>query len=453
MKENVVRTEQSVSSLDSQPDDLFDAYFSLVEASSESPLIYHRWTLISAVAALLGRQVWLPLGMDVIYPNMYICLMGSAGSRKSSAINVTKKLLTSVGYSTFAREKSSSQKFIKDLGDGFSSYNIKGKKPTSNIEELESELEEMMIGEDVEDDSTSEVYITAGELEDFLGQNDGQFISLLTNLWDNLDSYSHGKMTSEDIYINKPTINMIGGTTPTTFATVFPPEVIGQGMLSRMLLIYGGGARCRITIPPPPDPEVLLFFSKHLAEIKEQVQGAFTFTRDDDEGIGNPTAYSIWDTIYQEGIDLQDSRLESYLNRRHIHYYKLCMVLAACELTTVITADIAIKANSILHYTELLMPKALGEFGKSKKGDISQVIVECLEKHPEGLKNTDIFPLVSKDFESMKEFSEVLMKLLKSNVVELTNSKALKLVGKQTVKSVPYVNFNLLREYRDSPEK
>ena len=431
---------KEVPSLDSS-EDFFDVYFSLVENSSESPMIYHRWTLISAVAALLGREINLPLGMDVIYPNMFICLMGSAGSRKSSAINATKRILTAVGYTTFAREKSSSQKFIKDLGDGFTTIKAPTKSSKS-IEELSDDLEEMEIhGEDYLDDSTSEVYITAGELEDFLGQNDGQFISLLTNLWDNLDCYSHGKMTSEDIYINKPTVNLIGGTTPTTFATVFPPEVIGQGMLSRMLLVYGGGARCKITIPPPPDPELLKFFIEHLKQIKEQIKGTFTFT---DE------AYEVWDTIYKGGINLNDSRLESYLNRRHIHYYKLCMVLAACELTTVITKEIAIKANTILHYTERLMPKALGEFGKSKKGDISQVVIEALKQYPDGIGNEKLFPIVAKDFEDKLEFVKVLKKLAESGSILIKDGKLYGNASNDKVEVIPYVEFNQLREYRDA---
>jgi hypothetical protein len=426
---------------DAVEEDLFDVYFSLVEKSSESPFIYHRWTLISAIGALLGRQAYLDFAFDTIYPNMYICLMGNAGSRKSSAIKVAKDLVAGAGYNTFAREKTSSQKFIKDLGDGFDQVRTAPKKKKKTIDELKCDLEEIPL-EDTEDDydpdATSEVYITAGELEDFLGQNDGAFISLLTNLWDNHPHYSHGKMTSDDIWITNPTVNMIGGATPTTFNTVFPPEVIGQGMLSRLLLIYGGGARTKITLPPAPCPDTIAFFVQHLMQIKEQIKGKFTLT---------PEAYVVWDTIYQSDMDLGDNRLEGYINRRHIHYYKLCLIIAASELSMIITEAIAIKANTILHYAETLMPQALGEFGRSKNGDIAQVVLEVINKNAEtGINIMDIFGLVSKEVDSLVDLSKIAKKLLESKRVEVRDQK-LYPITITTKQEVPYVDFTLLREY------
>ncbi len=422
-------------------EDLFDVYFDMLDDTSESPFLYHRWTLISSIAALLGRQASFPLGHDIIYPNMYVCLMGNAGSRKSSAINVTKKLLAGTGYNTFAREKSSSQKFIKDLGEGFDSIKSKG-KPKNNVDSLEAELEllEVTNGEyDYTNEEPSEVYITAGELEDFLGANDAGFLSLLTNLWDNVDHYSHGKMTSEDIYIHEPTINLIGGTTPTTFATVFPPEVIGQGMLSRMLLVYGGGARRKITMPPAPDPKLLTFFNQHLTAIKNEIKGEFTFTKG---------AYKVFDAVYQTKLDLQDNRLESYINRRHVHFYKLCMVLAACELTMEITESIAIKANTILHWTEKLMPKALGAFGRAVNSGDSQVILDALDSFPKGATNVELFIKIGQDFKDMQAFQSCLQDLKSKDQIYFEGLLLFKQT-KVTKPCLPFVEFSLLREYKE----
>lgn len=427
-------------------DDIFDLYFSLVEDCSESPFIYHRWALITAVGALLGRQAYINFSIDTIYPNMYTCLMGGAGSRKSSAIKFTRKLLESTGYKTFAREKTSSQKFIKDLGEGFDCSKQARPKSKMTLDDHKNELLELELDYDNDettdsDESTSEVFITAGELEDFLGQNDGAFISLLTNLWDNLDHYSHGKMTSDDIYVNKPTITMIGGTTPTTFNAVFPPEVIGQGMLSRMLLIFGGGARKKITLPPPPPQELMEFFVKHLIEVKEQMVGEFTLT---------PEAFKVWDEVYKSDMDLGDHRLESYCNRRHVHFYKLCLVLAALDLSKVITKDIAVRANSILSYTEQLMPKALGEFGRSRNSDVSQQVIEILDKAGEhGIDHISIYKKVAKEVEDLHEFTKILNKLVTSGRVEIFNKTKFRTVVDKSRTALPHVDYNLLREFRD----
>ncbi len=427
---------------DAVPDvDLFDIYFELIEETSECPLLYHRWTLISAVAAILGRNAYMNFGFDTIYPNMYVCLMGSAGTRKSSAIKIGKTLAEATGYDKFARERSSKEKFIKDLSVGFDIIN-----GHTHDEEL-SDVEELNI---VPFDSLppAEVYITAGELEDFLGQGDTAFISLLTNLWDNLPKYGHGKLSSKDIWIKEPTLNMIGGCTPVTFNTVFPPEVIGQGMLSRMLLVYGGGVRKKITIPKHPDTTILKFFEEHMQQIKQQMVGEFTYT---------PEAYEVFDAVYQGEINLNDARLESYLNRRHIHFYKLCIVIAATKLTKIITREIAIEANTILHYTESLMPKALGEFGKSFKADKAQLVMRALEDHyhttKQGIKLEELFKVVSTNFDSYsKDFGEVIGKLKTAGKLKVSNAKLLPIVN-TNIKEIPFVDMKILREYKEDQLK
>lgn len=416
---------------------IFDMYFELVEDSSESPFLYHRWTLISATAALLGRQAYMQFGFDKIYPNMYVCLMGNAGTRKSSAIKVTRSLLEATGYNKFAREKSSSQKFIKDLSEGFDNIN------NDTIESPEDMVIEEMLP--MEDRPPAEVYISAGELEDFLGQGDGQFISLLTNMWDNLDKYAHGKMTSSDIFIKEPTVNMIGGCTPITFSTVFPPEVIGQGMLSRMLLVFGAGARKKLTIPSLPDEKKLNFFFDHMRAVKEQMVGNFEFTEE---------AFKVFDDVYKHELDLKDNRLESYINRRHIHFYKLCIVIAALNLTKTITKDIAIEANTILHYTERKMPKALGEFGKSFKSDNAAVLLSAIENHyklnKSGITLQDLFSVVSTHFDSyQKDYIETVQKIKTSGKIKIASGGKLVPCDNDSIPLIPWIKLGIMREYRE----
>ena len=416
---------------------IFDVYFSLMEDSSESPFLYHRWTLISAVAALLGRRAYFKFGFETIYPNMYVCLLGNAGTRKSSSISIGRKLAKSTGYNKFARERSSKEKFIKDLAEGF-----------DKINSIESTAEEALAQVDAfvpfDDRPASEVYITASELEDFLGQGDQAFISLLTNLWDNQPHYSHGKMTSADLVIKEPTINMIGGATPVTFSTVFPPEVIGQGMLSRMLLVFGAGVRKRITIPTPPDAELLQVFQDTLATVANNGAGEYML------GEG---AYEVIDDVYQSGYNLGDTRFESYSSRRHTHLLKLCIVITALERDDrVITRDIAIQANTILYYTETLMPKALGQFGRSKNSEVTHAayanLCEYYSIHKVGLSWTDWFKRVSTDFSSRDEFGK-MMKLLKDAGKVMVKDGTIVPCEAKKAKSLPHVKLNLLREYRD----
>lgn len=116
-------------------------YFALV-GKTEAPFIYHRWSLYSSLAAMLGRQAWLPFGHGTIYPNMYVMLMGSPGARKNTAINIAQKLLMRTGYDKFAADKSSKERFLIDMLGG--------------SEEDENELLELYI-----DNISSETFIVA----------------------------------------------------------------------------------------------------------------------------------------------------------------------------------------------------------------------------------------------------------------------------------------------------
>lgn len=435
--------------IDLAPEEVFTEYFDLMNGTSESPLLYHRWTLISSVAAMLGRDAYMHFGHEPIYPNMFICLLGDAGTRKSAAIGIARKLLASTGYDKFARERSSKEKFIKDLGDGFSAINSASPTGTykSKSTKAMAALEELVDPTPtVEEMEPSEAYICAGELEDFLGQGDGAFISLLTNLWDNLPSYSHGKMTASDIFIKEPTINLIGGATPTTFNTVFPPEVIGSGFMSRLILVNGAGVHDKITIPLRPDAEKLAVFEELMRQIKRYGKGEYTYTKG---------AFKVFDTVYQGDIDLGDFRLESYLNRRHVHFYKLCIVIAALNMTHVIDESIAILANTILHYTERDMPTALGEFGKNIKGDTNTRMVQAIAKwhsQPDNeaqiLSPEALFILVQTDYNDMQDFGKSMAKLRSGKKIAWTPDKGLIVCSdKESLAVVPFVNFSLMPEY------
>lgn len=417
----------------SEHSELFEAYFDMVEPSSESPFIYHRWTLISAISSLLGRNVYLQFGFEMLYPNMYVCLIGDAGSRKSSAISLARKVLAQSGYKKFARERTSKEKFLADLSSGFD--NVSKSKSGEEIEEI---LDKSMADPD-------EVLVSAGELEDFLGSGDTGFISLLTNLWDNLDEYSHGKMTGKDIYVNKPTVNLMGGCTPVTFNTVFPPEVIGQGMLSRLLLVYGGGRRCRITFPPPPNPEHWATIVDMLKAISK-IRGQFTPSKQ---------ALKMFDDIYMSGYSVADARLESYNGRRHNHLYKLCMVIAASNLRTTIEDTDVVYANSILAYAETLMPRALGQFGRSDNSQQTEMVHRLIESAGDtGIQLYKVFPSVSNEFNNERDFFQVVHKLKSAKKVEVVpGTDRIRTVGQQKVVKVPHTDFNLLREYRDSKNK
>lgn len=376
----------------------FSDYFDYTK-DTESPMFYHRWCAISGIAALLGRQYQFPHGHFIVYPNFYTMLIGEPGARKSTAISIIKKLVQATGYNTVASNKTTKEKFLLDLEGGFDfSQEAAGDEP-SDFQEL--------FGSD--DNSPREVLIAADEFGDFLGANNVEFVSLLTTLWDNLDHYDNRIKTGKSVHIVSPTVNILSGSTATGFAQTFPPEIMGQGFLSRMLLVYSDPSNKKIPFPTRPDDAATIEIVNSLSRIKNTVTGLAEL---------EPTAKAMLEKIYVTFEGLEDSRFKSYSTRRFTHLLKLCLVTAAAHYSTSITEEHVLLANTILSYTETKMPMALGEFGKSKHSDIAHKIMTHLYEATAPVTANDLWKVVHTDLENMVELGKILQGLAQAEKIQ-----------------------------------
>ena len=414
---------------ETQESQLFDLYLDMLE-DTENPLAFHRWTLISAIAASMGRNICLPFGVEGIYPNMYVVLIGASASRKSHSIAIGRKILRLAGYEKFASAKSSKEKFMEDLAIGFDNIDGDMEAKLSELVSVPPELRE-----------PCEVLISAGELEDFMGRNNGEFISMLTNLYDPQPSYSIRKLRSTSTYVHEPTINLIGGATNTTFNNTFPPEIAGQGFLSRLILVHGKGARKKIAWPSEPDNDIMKFIAATLLKIRKELKGKFTVDQ---------AAHDALTEIYVSHRPLDDIRFESYNGRRHIHLLKLCMVYAAADVRQQITYKDVVNAHTTLVWTEQHMPAALGEFGKSKNGEtLTRIIELCKQRGNEPIPMKELWVAVAHDFEKKEDLIIAVKKLIEADKLVMVNKDHIMAVDKDVDRKIAHINFDLLREYTE----
>lgn len=386
-------TNESTKGNKHEQTDFFSAYLDYVDLDqSECPAIYHRWGCASVIGTLLGRAVWVPFGHSVIYPNQYVMLMGPPASKKGTAIGVCKRLLKEVGYTRFSADRTSKEAFLKGM-----------KQFEAGSPEDVAELEALVLN------APSETFICAGEFVDFIGQGDTGFMMTLTNLWDNLPEYTHPKITGKDVHVDKPTVNMFGGSTPTTFALAFPPEAMGSGFLSRVLLIHSDGSGNKIPWPSPADPLKTALLVERLKVVKT-LKGEMEFI---------PSAYELVGTIYKNAVPVDDSRFVHYMDRRHTHLIKNSMIQAAADGRLQINEKDVIRANTMLACAEMRMGKALGEFGASKYAAASNMVLEVLRKAKLPMNSGDIWKHVSRDVSKMQELIDILENLKRSEKIQV----------------------------------
>lgn len=374
-----------------------DIYLRDYVDKTESTTIHHRWAFLGATAALLGRRFYLPFGHWNIYPNMYLMLMGEPATRKSSAISIAEKLLRKTGYETIASGKTSAEKFLMDLAK--ISPDDKGSKKELQLHDLWQE-----------DDSPHELMVIADEANNFFGLGNYNFISIMGELWDCKEEQPVRFKNSTSFVIKEPCVNILSGNTQTNFCLAFPPEIIGQGFFSRLLLIHADPSGRKITMPPPPPKDIEGILIDRLKKMYLTVTGEATLT---------PEAYEAIDYIYKNQPPLDDVRFSNYAGRRLTHMLKLCMLYTALELRTTIELEDVILANSTLTFAENRMPSALGEYGKGKHSEVTAKIISLLDKTTKPLTAKDIWSMgISSDLEKISQLGEILMGLKLADKVQ-----------------------------------
>lgn len=381
--------------------DFLDHYLAYTQ-DTEATATFHRWSAIVGIGAWLERNIWIQHGATQHFSNHYAMLLGESGSRKSAAIKGFVRILKAAGYTTLAAEKTSKEKFSADLA-------------ARHHADPDSPDEELLWG-DVSEDAITPVLIANDEANDFFGLNNIEFLSLLGSWWDYSGVYEVKYKTSKSDEVPNPTVSILVGNTPTNFSLAFPPTIIGQGFFSRILLIHGERTRPKITWPTPPSAEGTAQLVAYLHHMKSHMLG---------ELVPTPGARKLVDRIYKQPDSFTDERFASYYNRRLTHLLKLCLVVAACKFEREITEQTVVQANTYLTYIQNLMPKALGEYGKSADSSISQKIMNYIQRETRAVTIKDLAKQVANDIQDLAALRKILEKLAAAEKIQWVNGAIL----------------------------
>lgn len=395
-------------------------YLRMVE-DTESPRLFHVWSAVSGLAAALGRRCHFQLGPLEVFPNQYIALVGTPGTRKSTAMNLMAKQLrksTGVKFApidtgnqrqglikAMVGEEEEEVKAYLDGVDIASNNSIAGLvfERLGEVEFAETNPEFLVDSKD-----KHHILVKATELSRFLGQNNMAMLDFLVPMWDGED-YDYQTKTTTQILKN-PLMNLISCTTPVSIHHCMPPAAGGQGFLSRMILVYGANKYKIVPTPKDPSDEDTMEIRRVFHEAYTELAGEFTET-------GEAQAYR--ESIYGQALEITDPRFGYYHERRQDHLIKLAMALCASRVEQLITLADYQEAHRILRATERGMPDALGEFGMNPLAALKQAILEYLRHH--GATQVDELRAVFHRDARMSEFTEALNDLQRLSQVGLAS--------------------------------
>lgn len=394
--------------------DFLKTYMQMVE-DTESPRVYHVWSALSGVAACCGRRIGLPFGIDLLYPNLYILLVGTAAARKSTALNITSRILQKYTGVRFAPADTGGKRqglVAAMAGDDDEDDDYEDmRRQLNGAESLTLDnISKMEINFDragpSEPDQT--VYVAASEFNNFIGHGNMEFLDFLLKMYDG-EAYKYQlKDKKNKVFLDNPLVNLIGCTTPTNIAEALPAAAIGQGFTSRVIFVHGGKKYRSIPRPSPFNPELLEAVGKRYAEIYYGLKGTFT-----ESGVGR----AYLDEQYEREPAITDGRFTYYLSRRHTHLTKLAMVFAASRGSSQIEFDDAQMANLLLTATEKTMPEALGEYGMSAISAAKQKVLEYIMAAREPITMDILWTFMQRDIRH-QDLANILNDLVSASKIQ-----------------------------------
>lgn len=377
-------------------DDWIDEYLKYVEYT-EPPVAYHRWVALGCISAALQRRVYFDWGMERIFPNLYIVLLGPAAqTRKSTALRV-------------------GEEFIKDL-------NIpkigQDNSPEAVIREIKKSVTSFNDGTVIR--MQSAVVCFASELAVFLGRQNSDFQAYLTDWYDSPSEWVRTTKHQGVDDISGLSFTLVGAMAPDWIPHVFTPESIGGGFTSRIMFVPEFKKARTIANPskyPPPNGRRGRLLAD-LQTINTNFKGAFTFSPQAEQ------FYEDWYTADSAEIELgnfpvPDRAFHTYCGRRPTLLRKLSMCVSAARRSSQVIEEEDIRSSlQFMVEAEAKMPGTFASVGRSGQASQISVFKQALVEHGR-VWRSDFLRMMSQDI-SVDEFDVVERTMEATKQVKVT---------------------------------
>ena len=206
------------------------------------------------------------------------------------------------------------------------------------------------------------------KLGTFLRPDDEHAVSFLTDAWDGRKrKFNHQTKHSGSIEIKRPCLNIIGATTPSWLQRNVPENMIRDGLLSRVVFVYGESKRQLVSLPSKTikSKEFYVMERKLVDDLTiiANLVGEYKFC---DEIQKEKGWMDTWYSKHHQSraVHLASDRYGGYLARKQTHLVKLAMILAASRRDTLeIEIQDVEEANALLTDAETSMIKVFESVG------------------------------------------------------------------------------------------
>lgn len=356
-----------------------DSYLDFTKHQETTERI-HRWVGILIAASALERRCWINRGPYVLFPNLYVFVIGPSGKvKKSTSTAIGVDLLRELPEFRVMSERLTAGSLIQQLERSKKSFQYGGREILQ-----------------------SPSFAYGSELAVFLGEVFGSISELLTTFYDCVPHDSSKPWVYETKMngvskIYGPCLNFLGASTPTWLVKCLPQSELEGGFASRVIFVVENDQRRAIAWP---DEELKSddYESKRrflLSQLKRiyALTGPFTVTPD-----LRKVGKAWYETYSKRSLENQDARFSGYYARKFDTVLKVAMTLSACEDDSrVIDSRHFEEALRLLDDVESKMFAAFGTRGDNPNAELGERVWRILIESGRDMLLSQVYEKVHKD--------------------------------------------------------
>lgn len=359
-------------------------YLKFVELN-EAHENYHVWSCIAALSAIVGRRVWIKRAYEIVYPSLYVVLVGPPGNRKTAAKNLAQDLLRDIGGVVFSSEATTREALIGQMEQNETTFMIK--------DELRSFLG---------------MFICVTELKEFIAVDPVRMINFLTAVYDqNFFDYST-KGSGTNILLN-PCLSMLACETQEWISDRLKDKIVSGGFSRRVVYVLEMDHK-RIIVDELPKELVLA--RKECVRLGKEIQGvAGEFEWD-------PAAKKKYDEWYLTFKPPEGGSLKHYYESKHTLLLKVGMLIARSESPKLILKWEHIEiADQFLARVEKNMSKVFAGGGRNELEVVAVKVNDYLLQFGGPILERQLGAVLWRDCRNDVEREQVLKHLSEQGVV------------------------------------
>ena len=287
----------------------FISQYLLANSGTMVPRRFTMWSALSILGMAIGRKVYVDHAHYILYPGVYLCLVGEPASRKTTAMSQARDMFYEVfpdypsGVSVTSRE---------DI--------VKFMSSDQCLRTFNNEAGEMVEWRPLAN--------FINEFTNFLSFNPKGMIEFLTDVYDT-KFFKSSTIKRGQEFILHPYVSILACTTPNNIIKYLKADIIGGGFSRRIIFVYETILPDKITFPAKSIEAYAAekWCKDHLLKISS-LSGPFKWT---------PEARHSLDVWYRAIPPSVDPVLSGYFEAKDVLVQKLAMCLAAADIEPQLT--------------------------------------------------------------------------------------------------------------------